>query len=92
MTSSSFDIESERNFEQKIEKLYVFGHKIYTKNACLKQSKALKQHFNALEMYLLSFKAHFKVIFRGQKLFFSLECQRFAFFVAKSNCFLTSNI
>jgi hypothetical protein len=50
----------------------------------LGQSKALKQHFNALEMYLLSFKAHFKVIFWVQKLFFVLECQRFAVFVTKT--------
>jgi hypothetical protein len=26
----------------------------YTKNTCIRQSKTLKQHVNALEMYLLS--------------------------------------
>jgi hypothetical protein len=36
----------------------------------LRQFKALKQHFNALEMYLLSFKVHFQVIFGVQKQFF----------------------
>jgi hypothetical protein len=48
-----------------------FRHKYTKKTACLRPSKALKQHFNALvEMYLLSFKANFKLIFGGQKLFF----------------------
>jgi hypothetical protein len=61
------------------------------KNACLRQSKAFKQHFNALEMYLLSFKVNFRVIFGVQKLFFGLECQRFAFFVTKTIRFLTFN-
>jgi hypothetical protein len=35
-------------------------------------------------MYLLPFKVNFKVIFGVQKLFFALECQRFAFFVTKT--------
>jgi hypothetical protein len=61
------------------------------KNACLRQSKAFKQHFNALEMYLLSFEVNFKVIFGVSKLFFGLECQRFAFFVTKTIRFLTFN-
>jgi hypothetical protein len=59
MISSCLDIESERNFELKIEKLYSLRHKIYKKKLMLRQSKALKHHFNALEMYFLSFKAHF---------------------------------
>jgi hypothetical protein len=42
-------------------------------------------------MYFLSFKAHFKVFFGVQKLFLVLECQRFAFFVTKTICFLTFN-
>jgi hypothetical protein len=42
----------------------------YRKNAFLRQSKALKQHFNGPEMYLLSFKVRFKVIFGVQTLFF----------------------
>jgi hypothetical protein len=39
----------------------------------------------------LSFKVNFKVIFGVQKLFFGLECQRFAFFVTKTIRFLTCN-
>jgi hypothetical protein len=31
MISSQFDIETERNFELKIEKLYLFKHKISKK-------------------------------------------------------------
>jgi hypothetical protein len=58
------------------------------KNACLRQSKALKQHFDALEMYLLSFKVHFKVFLGFKSYFFILECQRFAFFVTKTIRFL----
>jgi hypothetical protein len=54
-----FDIESERNFELKIEKLYSSIHKMYKKNASLRQSKAFKHLSSALEMYFLPFKAHF---------------------------------
>jgi hypothetical protein len=43
-------------------------------------------------MYVLSFKAHFNVIFEVKKLFFVLECQRFAFFVTKTIPFLTFNL
>jgi hypothetical protein len=91
MISFRFDIESEQNFELKIEKLYSFRLKIGKKNACLRQSKAFRQHFNALEMYLLSFEVNFKLIFGVQKRFFGLECQRFAFFVTKTIRFLTFN-
>jgi hypothetical protein len=57
------------------------------KNACLRQSKALKQHFNALEMYLLSFKVHFKVIFGVERLFFCLRMSTFCFFHYENNSF-----
>jgi hypothetical protein len=43
-------------------------------------------------MYLLSFKAHVQVIFGGQKVFFFLECQPFAFFITKTIHFLTFNL
>jgi hypothetical protein len=86
LISSRFDIESEQNFELKIKKLYSFRHKKYKKRM-FKTIKALKQHFNALEMFLLSIKAHFKIIFEGQKLFFRMST--FCFFVTEIISFLT---
>jgi hypothetical protein len=59
MAGFRFDIESERNLKLKIEKLYSFRHKMYTKIASFRQSMALKNLSNALEMYFLSLKAHF---------------------------------
>jgi hypothetical protein len=90
MISSCFDIESEWNFELKIEKLYLFRRLNIQKNACLRQSMALKQHFNALEIYLLTFNANFKIIFWGQKLFF-LRMSMFCFFRNENISFLTFN-
>jgi hypothetical protein len=42
---------------------------------------------HCLKMYLLSLKANFKVIFRGQKLYFSLRMSTFCFFRNENNWF-----
>jgi hypothetical protein len=52
MISFRFDIESQRNFRLKNEKFYSFISKHIKANAVLEKNRFLKQHVNALEMYI----------------------------------------
>jgi hypothetical protein len=53
MISSRFDIESERNFELKIEKLYSFRHKIYTKTHEFKHMLKLCCSYDSVRFVLV---------------------------------------